>query len=90
MATATVEGVVSGDTLDLLQGTRIRLANLDVPELSTVAGWRAKRRLQELLPGGTRIRYHQTDQSHGWVVAEIWRSSDGLHVNAAMRRLLTQ
>lgn len=88
MATGTVGSIVGADTFDLLQGTLVRLANVDAPEASTTAGWRARRKLQELLPGGTRIRYGQKDRCHGRVVAEVWRSSDGLHVNAAMRRFL--
>jgi endonuclease YncB( thermonuclease family) len=54
--TATVEWVNDGDTLTLSGGRRVRLVQIDAPELSTDCyGRSALRALVELAPKGTRI-----------------------------------
>ena len=54
--TATVEWVNDGDTLTLTDGQRVRLVQIDAPELSTDCyGRPALRALVDLAPKGTRI-----------------------------------
>ena len=55
MAVAKVKKVIDGDTIVIKDGTRIRIANLDAPEIKTLSGEAAKRRLQRILPRGTQI-----------------------------------
>ena len=54
--TATVDWVNDGDTLTLTDGRRVRLVQIDTPELRTDCyGRRALRALVDLAPKGTRI-----------------------------------
>ena len=55
MPVAKVKKVIDGDTIVIKDGTRIRIANLDAPEMKTLGGEAAKRRLQRILPRGTQI-----------------------------------
>jgi endonuclease YncB( thermonuclease family) len=55
MPVAKVKKVIDGDTIVIKDGTRIRIANLDAPEMKTLSGEAAKRRLQRILPRGTQI-----------------------------------
>jgi micrococcal nuclease len=55
--TATVARVVDGDTLQLADGTRVRLVQIDTPERSDECyGERANALTRRLLPPGTRVR----------------------------------
>lgn len=55
-ATATVEWVNDGDTLTLTDGRKVRLVQIDAPELRTDCyGRQALRALVDLAPKGTRI-----------------------------------
>jgi endonuclease YncB( thermonuclease family) len=52
-----VARVIDGDTLDLVDGMRIRLVQIDAPERSGECyGRKAGTILRELLPAGTRVR----------------------------------
>ena len=54
---ATVEWVNDGDTLTLVGGAKVRLVQIDAPELSSDCyGRHALRALIELAPKGTRVR----------------------------------
>ena len=57
-AQATVASIADGDTLRLTDGRRIRLVQIDAPELDTGECYasRAAETLAELAPPGTRIR----------------------------------
>lgn len=60
---ATVEYVVDGDTLDVALDlglhvhldTRLRLAHVDAPEVSTAAGKESRDWLRQLLPAGSAV-----------------------------------
>ena len=56
--TARVARVIDGDTIDLADGTRVRLVQIDTPELGTGECYSraAGRELRALLPGGRRGR----------------------------------
>jgi micrococcal nuclease len=53
-----VSQVVDGDTLDLRNGSRVRLVQIDTPELGTAECYSraAARELQRLLPEGSAVR----------------------------------
>jgi len=55
MATGKVKRVADGDTFVLCSGEKVRIANLDAPELNQPGGPAAKKRLQKALPRGQRI-----------------------------------
>jgi len=55
MAVAKVKKVIDGDTIGIKNGTKIRIADYDAPELEAPGGKAAKRKLQRLLPRGTQI-----------------------------------
>lgn len=55
MPVAKVKKVIDGDTIEIKDGTRVRIANLDTPELGASGGQTAKRKLQKILPRGTQI-----------------------------------
>ena len=53
MPVGKVKRVIDGDTFVLAEGERVRIANLDAPELSEKGGQAAKKRLQQVLPKGS-------------------------------------
>lgn len=55
MPVAKVKKVIDGDTIEIKDGTRVRIANLDTPELGASGGQAAKRKLQKILPRGTQV-----------------------------------
>ena len=55
MPVAKVKKVIDGDTFVIKNNTRIRISNLDAPELKKSGGESAKRKLQKILPRGTQV-----------------------------------
>lgn len=55
MPVGKVKRVVDGDTVVLAGGERVRIANLDAPELGKKGGQAAKKRLQQVLPKGQQV-----------------------------------
>lgn len=55
MPRGVVKRVVDGDTIEIRNGERVRIANVDAPEMNKPGGEAAKRRLQKLLPRGTSV-----------------------------------
>ena len=55
MPRAKVKRVIDGDTLEIKSSEKVRIANLNTPEMNQPGGPAAKRRLQQLLPRGTDI-----------------------------------
>jgi endonuclease YncB( thermonuclease family) len=55
MAVAKVKKVIDGDTIQIKNGEKIRIAGYDAPELGARGGDAAKRRLQRIIPKGTQI-----------------------------------
>ncbi len=90
-----VEKVVDGDTIRVAGDERVRLLGIDTPESvkpgSPVEcfGKEAAGHLSSLLPQGTPVRLvgdvEQRDR-YGRLLAYVYRTSDGLFVNAAMVR----
>lgn len=99
--TATVTKVVDGDTLHvrLVAGgdgdEKVRLIGIDTPETHGRGGLRecfgaeATKRLQALLPVGTRVRLVRDVEPrdrYGRLLAYVYRAPDGLFVNLALAR----
>jgi len=89
--TVTVARIVDGDTLDLADGRRIRLVQIDTPELGTGECYSRKAAgvLAELVPRGARIvleadpRLDATDR-YGRLLRYVHRG--GLNVNLELVR----
>ena len=74
-----VAGVVDGDTIDMDDGTTVRLLGVDAPEVhggEECGGGAAKARLAELLPPGTfvDVEEHGTDR-YGRTLAWVFVNS---------------
>jgi endonuclease YncB( thermonuclease family) len=90
--TATVSWVVDGDTIRLTNGQRVRLVQIDSPELQLreCYGARARSELEELLPRGRRVRLEldakldQVDE-HGRQLAYVFAGSTNLNVEQVRR-----
>ena len=90
---ATVERVVDGDTLELVDGRTVRLIGIDTPETVHPSqpvecfGAEASAHLAELLPAGEPVLLEydvELTDRYGRTLAYVHRARDGLHVNAAM------
>jgi len=86
--------VTDGDTLALADGTRVRLVQVDTPEVyfgTECFGAQASAALRRLLPPGTRIRLvadpalDRVDR-YGRLLRYVVRVRDGLNVNVALVR----
>lgn len=55
MAVGKVKRVTDGDTFVLAGGERVRIANLDAPELGEKGGQAGRKRLQQVLPKGQQV-----------------------------------
>ena len=62
---------------------KIRLKNIDAPEIGTPRGEKAVRYLKQLLEG-KRVTFKPTGISYDRVVADVWRYPDHVFVNAIM------
>jgi endonuclease YncB( thermonuclease family) len=83
-----VDRVIDGDTIELRRGTRVRLVQIDTPEVfeGECYGAEASRALERLLPDGTRIRLEidpATDRvdRFGRLLRYVVRVGDGVNVN---------
>jgi endonuclease YncB( thermonuclease family) len=89
---AVVARVGDGDTIDLADGRRVRLVQIDAPELhlGECYGARARRDLQELLPRGRRVRLEldakldQVDE-HGRQLAYVFAGGTNVNVEQVRR-----
>jgi endonuclease YncB( thermonuclease family) len=83
---AVVERVLDGDTIDLVDGRRIRLVQIDSPEKgSECFGNEATAFARRLLPPGTEVRVEQDpalDQvdSFGRRLAYVWKDDEDVNV----------
>jgi micrococcal nuclease len=91
---ARVGHVTDGDTIALADGTRVRLVQIDTPEVYSGVecyGRAASRALERLLPPGTAIRLvvdpvlDRVDR-FGRLLRYVVRVRDGLNVNVALVR----
>jgi len=87
-----VARVADGDTLTLGNGQRVRLVQIDTPEVYFGAecyGRAASRQTKRLLPEGTRVRLlaeSATDRvdQYGRLLRYVVRARDGLNVNVRL------
>jgi len=87
--TYRVARVVDGDTIDLANGAKIRLVQIDTPEVYFGAdcwGRQASAETKSLLPPGTAVRLApepRTDlvDRYGRLLRYVIRARDGLNVN---------
>ena len=78
----SLKRIIDGDTVELTDGTRIRLHGIDTPERDQPYGRQATRQLDRLLSRTVYVEEKDTDR-YGRVVAVLW-SADGTNANAAM------
>jgi endonuclease YncB( thermonuclease family) len=84
-----IDHVVDGDTVDLANGAKVRLVQIDTPEVYFGAecyGPRASAIAKRLLPYGTKVRLAPdpaTDRvdRYGRLLRYVIRARDGLNVN---------
>lgn len=87
-----VDHVADGDTITLRNGQRVRLVQIDTPEVyfgSECYGRQASALAERLLPAGTRVRLlaePATDlvDDYGRLLRYVVRASDGLNVNVRL------
>jgi micrococcal nuclease len=83
---AVVERVVDGDTIALVDGTRVRLVQIDTPEKGDECyGNEASDVTRRLLPPGTHVRIEQDpalDQvdRFGRKLAYVWRGDEDINL----------
>ena len=85
MPVAKVKKVIDGDTIKIKDGTTVRIANLDAPELEAPGGKAAKQKLQKLLPRGTQIGISaEKAKSYGRSVRKV--TLEGKPITKLMKR----
>ena len=92
---ARIDHVADGDTVDLTNGQRVRLVQIDTPEVYFSAecwGKEASAETKRLLPPGTLVRLTvepATDRvdEYGRLLRYVVRARDGLNVNVQLVRL---
>lgn len=81
---ATVLSVIDGDTFET--NKRIRLADVEAPEINAPGGLAAKRYLERLVGGRTVLYDAKARDVYGRVVAQVWVGHTD--INAEMRKFL--
>jgi endonuclease YncB( thermonuclease family) len=92
---ARIDHVADGDTVDLTNGQRVRLVQIDTPEVFNQPecyGEQASALTKKLLPPGTIVRLlaePATDSAdqYGRLLRYVIRVSDGLNVNVQLVRV---
>jgi endonuclease YncB( thermonuclease family) len=90
-----IDHVADGDTVALSGGARVRLVQIDTPEVyfgSECYGHEASAALKRLLPPGTPVRLLADPaldrvDSYGRLLRYVVRARDGLNVNLALVRV---
>ena len=90
-----IDHVADGDTVDLTSGARIRLVQIDTPEVygsPECYGKQASAITKRLLPPGTRVRLTRepaTDSvdSYGRLLRYVTRVRGGLNINVQLVRI---
>jgi micrococcal nuclease len=83
---AVVAAVIDGDTISLVDGTRVRLVQIDTPEKGDECyGDEASALTRRLLPAGTHVRIEQDpalDQvdRFGRKLAYVWKGDEDVNV----------
>jgi micrococcal nuclease len=92
---ARIDHVADGDTVDLTNGQRVRLVQIDTPEVYFTPecyGAQASAITKRLLPPGTLVRLYsepRTDavDAYGRLLRYVFRVRDGLNVNVQLVRV---
>ena len=92
---ARIDYVVDGDTVELTNGRRVRLVQIDTPEVYNSPecyGEQASRITKRLLPPGTAVRLYRepkTDavDAYGRLLRYVFRVRGGLNVNVQLVRV---
>jgi endonuclease YncB( thermonuclease family) len=90
-----VARVVDGDTVDLVSGVRVRLVQIDTPEVyysPECYGAQASRVTEHLLPAGTFVRLYREPKTdavdqYGRLLRYVLRVRDQLNVNLQLVRV---
>ena len=83
---AVVDHVVDGDTIALVDGTRVRLVQIDTPEKGDECyGDEASELTRRLLPPGTHVRIDQDpsldqEDRFGRKLAYVWRGDEDINL----------
>lgn len=83
---AVVARVVDGDTIALVDGTRVRLVQIDTPEKGDECyGNEASEITSRLLPAGTHVRIEQDpaldqEDRFGRKLAYVWRGDEDINL----------
>jgi endonuclease YncB( thermonuclease family) len=92
---ARIAYVVDGDTVDLTNGARVRLVQIDTPEVYNSPecyGEQASTLTKRLLPPGTLVRLYREPKTdavdqYGRLLRYVFRVRDGLNVNVQLVRV---
>lgn len=82
-----VKRIIDGDTFQLTDNRRIRLAGIDAPEMGNYGSIAAKRQLEKLIPPGTYVKLDiVAKDKYNRLIAHVsnWNKS----VNHLMKRFL--
>ena len=86
-----VTRVIDGDTFVTSgQGANVRLQGVNAPERGQIGYQAAKDELSRLILHSQVTVQTKAYDDYGRRVAEVWRESDGLHVNGAIGAHLGQ
>ena len=83
---AVVERVIDGDTVALVDGTRVRLVQIDTPEKGDECyGDKASELTRRLLPPGTHVRIEQDpdldqEDRFGRKLAYVWKDDEDVNL----------
>lgn len=77
-----ISRIIDGDTIELIDGTRVRLHGIDTPERNQPYGKDATRELNTLLENEVYVEVIDVDR-YGRTVAALW-TSNGTNVNLQM------
>jgi endonuclease YncB( thermonuclease family) len=78
-----VDRVTDGDTIVLVDRTRVRLHGIDAPEQDQPYGSAATKALEGMISGSVYIVEVDEDR-YGRVVGQLFNSTEGYDINASM------
>jgi micrococcal nuclease len=92
---ARIAYVIDGDTVQLTNGRRVRLVQIDTPEVYNSPecyGEQASRVTKHLLPPGTAVRLYREPKTdaidvYGRLLRYVFRVRDGLDINVQLVRV---
>ena len=78
-----VDRITDGDTIVLMDRTRVRLHGIDAPERDQPYGSAATTALTDMVEGSVYILEVDTDR-YGRMIGQLYHSQDGYEINASM------